>query len=175
MDLVAVGIGALALYWGLGAKHIGTGSKVFVIAIGGLLILPLLNLGRRYLTGFRGEARYYRFGPGWAARGHGRPAATGGSERAVRTDQLTALVVGANLFGRYFVDLTDGDRRKLRLTADDLRRPEYWRAVADGVEVSIGHGTLDAEGARMARCLTWLNGRADGARMPADYQKPRRS
>lgn len=175
MDLVSAVIGVLALYWGLSAKHSGTGSKTFVVIVGVLLILPLLNLGRRDLTGFRGQVRYYRFGPGWAGRGQDRPAADGGSERAVRTDQLTGLVIGANLFGRYFVDLTDGDGRKLRLTADDLRRPEYWRAVADGAEASIGHGTLDAEGARMNRCLTWLNGRADGAQMPPDYRKPGRS
>lgn len=174
MDLIAAVLGGLALYWALSARNIGTGSEVFVIVLGVLLILPLAGLGRRYVTGFRGEIRYYRFGSGWSSRGRGEPAA-GGSEEIVRTDSLSRLVVGANLFGRYYVDLTDSEKRHLRLVADDLQRPEYWRAVADGVEASIGRGSLDPSGARMTRCVAWLDGRAGGAKMPTDYRKPHRS
>ena len=175
MDLIAGALGGLALYWGLSARHIGTGSEVFVIILGVLLILPLVSLGRRYVTGFRGEVRYYRFGSGWLARGRGEAVATGRSEQLVRTDQLARLAISANLFGRYFVDLTDTEKRHVRLVADDLRRPEYWRAVADGVDASVGSGTLDPSGARMDRCQTWLAGRAGAAKMPADYHKPIRS
>lgn len=175
MDLIATVIGALALYWGFSAHHLATGSKVFLIVLGILLVLPLVFLGGRYLTGYRGEVRYYRFGSGWVGRGRGEPAAAAASEVLVRTDQLARLSVSANLFGRYFVVLTDTDKRHVRLVADDLRRPEYWRAVADGVEESIGRGTLDPAGGRMDRCRTWLAGRADGAKMPPGYHKPRHS
>jgi hypothetical protein len=165
----AAAVGVFCL-WGAFAGHrLSTTSQVVLVVMGVVLVLPLANLGRRWVGGRAAEPLYYRFGSGWIARGWGSP---GGRERVVRTDRLKAVGVTANIFARYSVDLTDEDGRRVRLSADDLGRPEYWRAVVDGVEASVAAGTLAVTGPRMARRTRWLQAKAAGATMPGDYRRP---